>query len=216
MAHVLREDNLISIARSYMMVYDHCGLERYLRRWDVNGLLPLLSGEDTDKAKIAALGLGLLGEPKAVAALTSALAHRDAVVSAMAEYALWTIWFGEYGSADEGRLRRAAQLPYAEAIELLEELIDQHPDWAEAYNQRAIVHFRQRCFISALDDCREVLAINDRHFGAVAGLGHTYAQLGLYDRAERCYRRALQLHPRLKGIRQALRTIRGLKPAIRS
>lgn len=197
-----------------MAVFDGPGLKRYLRvHWGIDGLIDLLESSRTDLAKIAALGLGHLGDAAAVPALLGALIHEDDTVTRMSEYSLWTLWFGEAGEEAEAKLRHASHLPYEDAVVVLDRLIGQHPDWLEPINQRSIVHFRQRCFISAMQDCRTVLSSNPAHFGALAGLGHTYAQLGCYKEAESCYRKALRIHPRMRGVRQSLRTVRELHNA---
>jgi tetratricopeptide (TPR) repeat protein len=38
------------------------------------------------------------------------------------------------------------------------------------------------------------------HFGAIAGMGHCYTQLGQLDQALECYRRALEINPRMSTI----------------
>ena len=40
-------------------------------------------------------------------------------------------------------------------------------------------------------------------FGAIAGQGHCYAQLGDLRRARECYRRALEVNPRMEGVAEA-------------
>ena len=57
-------------------------------------------------------------------------------------------------------------------------------------------------------DCRRTLRLNGHHFGALAGLAHSYASLGQLDRALNAYHHALRVHPRLEGIRQSISQIR--------
>ncbi len=130
------------------------------------------------------------------------------MVSMMAEFSLWSIWFMERGSSAESLLRQAGRLEPAEAVSLLDALADRYPDWAEPRNQRAIVNFREHRFVAAINDCRRTLAIQEHHFGAWAGLGHCYARLRENAKSQECYGRALVIHPRLSGVRQALRAVR--------
>jgi tetratricopeptide (TPR) repeat protein len=204
-------ESLQERTRTHLSVFDEPGLRRFLRAsWPVEDLVELLEHSDTDVAKIAATCLGTCGDSRAASALTAVLSHEDAIVSTMAEFALWTIWFGDCGPEAEAKLRKAGRLDYPKAVVLLDDLVGRFPTWAEAYNQRAIANYLNRRFVSAIDDCKEALAINPRHFGALAGLGHAYAQVGLYQEAARCYQKALNVHPRMDGIRQALRTVRNL------
>lgn len=203
--------SLVERTRAFLQVYDEAGLRQYLQHhWTCPGLVQVLGGADAEAGKVAAVCLAVLGDSAAVPALTAALRHEDAVVCSVGEFALWTIWFGQAGPDAERRLRGVFRMEYSGATAVLDELIEAFPEWAEAYNQRAIVNYRNHRFISAIDDCKEALALQEQHFGALAGLGHAYAQLGLYREAARCYQNALAIHPRMAGIRQALRVTRQL------
>ena len=200
---------LVARTRSYLRVYDETGLRRYLKSsWRATELIKLLAHRDASVAKVAGTCLGIWGAATAASALIASLPHEDVVVTEMAEFALWTIWFKEHGRAAEALLRSVANSDYVQAIEILAALIDKYPGWAEPYNQRAIVNYKEHLFVSAADDCQQTLSIQPDHFGAWAGLGHCNTQLGLYAQAFNCYRRALEIHPRLRGVRQSLRSIR--------
>jgi len=202
-------NKLVSRTRSYLSVYDETGLLRYLKStWPVTDLIKLLAHSDAAVVKVSATCLGLLGDPVATSALLASLPHEDAVVSTMAEFSLWSIWFMERGVSAQSLLRQAGWLAHAEAVSVLDALADRYPDWAEPHNQRAIVNFKEHRFVEAIRDCRSVLAIQEHHFGAWAGMGHCYARLGEYARSLECYGRALVIHPRLSGIRQSQRVVR--------
>ncbi|MCZ6652408.1 MAG: tetratricopeptide repeat protein [Planctomycetota bacterium] len=202
-------DRLVSRTRSYLSVYDETGLLRYLKSaWPVTHLIKLLAHRDAAVVKVSATCLGVLGDPVATSALLASLPHEDAVVSTMAEFSLWSIWFKERGASAESLLRQAGRLQPAEAVSVLDALADRYPDWAEPHNQRAIVNFKEHRFVESISDCRRVLAIQEHHFGAWAGLGQCYARLGEHAKALECYARALEIYPRLSGIRQSQRAVR--------
>jgi cytochrome c-type biogenesis protein CcmH/NrfG len=90
-------------------------------------------------------------------------------------------------------------------------LLDAH--FAEACNQRAVLHYLTGRFASSLMACRRTLALNPHHFGAAAGVGHNHVQLGQLADAEAAYHRALRLHPRMEGVRQQLRRTRSEDPS---
>ena len=46
-----------------------------------------------------------------------------------------------------------------------------------------------------------------QHFGAMAGMGHSHANMKHWAEARHCYRLALAIHPRLEGIQSAQRQI---------
>ncbi len=202
-------DRLVSRTRSYLSVYDETGLLRYLKSaWPVTDLIKLLADRDAAVVKVSATCLGLLGDPVATSALLASLPHEDAVVSTMAEFSLWSIWFMERGANAESLLRQAGWLAHAEAVSVLDALADRYPDWAEPQNQRAIVNFNEHRFVESIRDCRRALAIQEHHFGAWAGMGQCCARLGEYAKSLECFGRALVIHPRLSGVRQLQRAVR--------
>lgn len=202
-------DMLVNRTRSFLAVYDEIGLLRYLRStWPVTDLIKLLAHRSAAVVKVSATCLGSLGNPVATPALLASLPHDDAIVAAMAEFSLWSIWFTERGAAAESLLRQAGRLEYGQAVSVLDALADRYPDWAEPHNQRAIVNFNEQRFVESIRDCRRVLAIQEHHFGALAGMGQCYARLGEHTKALESLGRALEIHPRLDGVRQAQRVIR--------
>lgn len=86
------------------------------------------------------------------------------------------------------------------AQDLLDSVITLKPDYAEAWNQRAVLHFGQREFDAAIEDVDVVLRLEPRHYGALVGLATILGEYGYKERALDAYRRALALHPFLKDV----------------
>lgn len=203
--------NLLNRTRSFLSVYDDAGLLRYLRSaWTPDELIGLLAHQDPPVVKVAATCLGLIADPVATESLVDSLSHLDAVVSEMAEYALWTIWFKERGAGPEALLRAAEHTEYRQSTAVLEALIDKYPDWAEPYHRRAILNYNEHFFMAAAHDCMDALEVQEHHFGAWAQLGHAFSELSNYAQSLDCYRRALEIHPRMRGVRRALQKVREL------
>ncbi len=89
------------------------------------------------------------------------------------------------------------------ALDILDSVLALKPDWAEAYNRRAAVHFQRKDMDGAMRDLRQALALEPRHFQALAGVGMIFQQGGDEKRALAAFRQALKLNPYLKGVRQA-------------
>ncbi len=176
--------------------------------WTDRQILRLLRGPHADARKIAALALGLLGQTHCIDALVEQLADTDAMVNQMAEHALWTIWFRAGKPFAHRELIRgvrdvnAGQYGSAEAH--FDHAIKLDPDFAEAYNQRAIVRFLCDSFDASADDCRNTIDRMPCHFGAWAGLGHCHANASRFDDAIACYEQATAINPYLVALRQSI------------
>lgn len=207
---------LLREASAYIRENDDAGLTRYLRRsWSVGDLANLLHGDDSVVAWMAAYCLSVVGGPVAVIPLARALHHDDPAVVSAAEDGLWRVWFDEAGKGVRNRLQRASESlgedQLAAAIAILDDIIARNPDFAEAYNQRGIVRYLLDDPVGTIADCKRAVRLNACHFGAYASMGHARVHLGDYDEALSCYRAALDIHPRMEGIRQSIRKIRSLR-----
>jgi tetratricopeptide (TPR) repeat protein len=91
-----------------------------------------------------------------------------------------------------------------EAVRLATHLIERAPQFAEAYNQRAIAHFLQGHLANSAEDCRRVLERNPYHIGALSGLAQCQLRLDQRREALQTFRRALRLQPFSTGLRQVV------------
>lgn len=136
-----------------------------------------------------------------------------------AEREIWTIW---HETPDEQALEimRAARTALdageiSNSIALLDRLIKHAPDYAEAWNQRAIVRYLANDFDGSLHDIEQTLSLEPRHFGALSGRGQVYLQLEDHGRALEAFESALERNPwmdNIKGQTQMLRAILNAKP----
>jgi Tfp pilus assembly protein PilF len=62
-------------------------------------------------------------------------------------------------------------------------------------------------FGASLDDIRQVLSREPRHFGAMSGLGMILQEFGDEKRALEVFRRALEVHPNLQKIPDLVKTL---------
>jgi Tfp pilus assembly protein PilF len=89
------------------------------------------------------------------------------------------------------------------ALDLLDSILALKPDFMEAYSRRAAVHFQRKDMDAAMRDLRRALAMEPRHFQALAGVGMIYQQAGEPKLALKAFREALKINPHIKGIREA-------------
>jgi tetratricopeptide (TPR) repeat protein len=189
-------------------------LQEVKARWTAPQIVSLLQNKCGDVRKVAALALSLIGDRPAVQPLAVALHDADLMVCQMAEHALWSIWF-RIGSCRAVCLVKCGNNHmhhgnYVCAVEKFTQAIQEDPNFAEAYNQRAISHYLSERFCESIDDCKAALGLMPQHFGAMSGMGHCHAHLGQWQQARHCYRLALAIHPRLEGIQSSLNQIEQL------
>ena len=181
-------------------------------RWRREQILGLLSSDDCDARKVAALALALVGTKCCVNALAAQLKHPDPMVNQMAEHALWSIWFRSGTCEANHELCRGTQAlnrqSYDQAIAHFSHAIELDSTFAEAYNQRAIVKYLREQYNGCLEDCRRTVDLMPCHFGAWAGIGHCHAHQGRLADALQSYRKALSINPHLSGIPQVIRELK--------
>ena len=128
-----------------------------------------------------------------------------------ADEALWHVWHQTDDEEAAEMMRRGRTLMEGdrirEALQTFSELVQEAPSFAEAWNKRATVYYMLKEFQQSIDDCRKVLELNPRHFGCLSGLGMCYAALGDSEKAAQWYKKALSVHPSMRGPRKALDTV---------
>jgi tetratricopeptide (TPR) repeat protein len=139
----------------------------------------------------------------------SALRGDDPAAAAKAATALWQLWHRSGDPQLDSLLRQGIeamerqQLAQAEA--LFTRLITTAPTFAEGWNKRATVRYLTKDYAASIADCRETLARNPNHFGALSGQGLCHIALGEYREAADLFRRTLAVHPHLESARENLR-----------
>ena len=93
---------------------------------------------------------------------------------------------------------------YDLAANVLDRLIELEPDWAEAWNKRATLRFLRDDDNGSVSDIAHVLALEPRHFGALAGLGTIMMRNGYDKGALQAYRQLLSINPTLDHIRKII------------
>jgi tetratricopeptide (TPR) repeat protein len=135
----------------------------------------------------------------AIAELLEDLKSPEKSVRDRATHNLWHIWFQQKGVTGLKTIRQAQELTdngdYAQAEETLTRLVRYQPDFAEAWNRRAILSYLLGNYRKAIADCEMVVKLNPVHFGALHGLGLCHAAVGDYIQAIQIFHRALAIQP---------------------
>lgn len=93
---------------------------------------------------------------------------------------------------------------YGQALDLLDQVVVLRPAYAEGYNQRATLHFLMKNYGKSITDIERTLALEPRHYGALAGLANIFEKLGDDKRALATWYRALAVYPAMKNGQAAI------------
>jgi tetratricopeptide (TPR) repeat protein len=94
------------------------------------------------------------------------------------------------------------------ALKFLDAAVDLQPDYAEAWNRRAFVHYRMGNSAAALEDLRRALALEPNHFRALDGMAKILTDIGEKKAALQAYDKLLGVHPNIEGGREAADELR--------
>mgnify|MGYP001266484105 CR=1 FL=1 len=136
-------------------------------------------------------------------------------VALIIEQEIWALWSTH--PTDEKlttRLEEGSQLVrdqnYLQAKDIFTEVIKLDQSWAEAWNKRATVLYMLGEFKKSQDDIDQVLALEQRHFGALAGQGLVNIQLKNYEKAIRSYEEAQEIYPAMRSPKIMIKQIEEL------
>ena len=167
-------------------------------------------------AQAPAAGKGVATLPKTpaerermLADLYALLATADDEDSAKAvSEAIERIWAHSGSATIDVLMERASKAlatkNYDLAVKLLDYAVDLAPDYAEAWNRRAYVHFMREDIERALGDLRRTLALDPSHFKALEGLAQILKEIGQKKAALKAFKQLLDVHPYTAGAKQAL------------
>ena len=148
-------------------------------------------------------------------ALFVQLAQEDNPAWERVQSEIWAMWSHSGSASMDLLLSRAAQAMEAKdfdlALRFLNDLVRLAPDFAEAWNKRATVHYLREEYGKSVADIQRTLALEPRHFGAIYGLGAILERTGDKRGALTAYRRGLEIHPNLPG---AVEAVERLSPEV--
>ena len=164
---------------------------------DAPGKLPKLGGTDRNR------GLDFL-----FGALKAAPDEESAKAVEARIWALWTATTSDTAALLMTRARAAMESKdYTVALKLLDAIVKLRPDYIEGWNRRATLYYLQNDYQHSMEDIREVLIREPRHFGALAGLGMILQETGDDRRALEAFRKALEINPHLEKIPEMVKTL---------
>jgi tetratricopeptide (TPR) repeat protein len=158
--------------------------------------LPRVSGEKTKNLDF------LFGALKAAPDQESAKAVEARI------WALWTATPSDTAALLMSRAKVALDSKDTDvALKLLDAVIKLRPDYVEAWNRRATIYYLQNDYRRSMEDIRQVLIREPRHFGALAGLGMIMQETGDDKHALDAFRKALAINPYLERVPDLVKSL---------
>jgi tetratricopeptide (TPR) repeat protein len=127
------------------------------------------------------------------------------------EARIWAVWMQTPSDTAALLMVRAKVAMDAQktdvALKLLDAVIKLRPDYIEAWNRRATLYYLKNDYAHSLEDIRQILVREPRHFGALAGLGFIMQDIGEEKRALEAFRKALAINPHLEKVPELVKSL---------
>ena len=127
------------------------------------------------------------------------------------ENRIWALWLSSGSDTANilmGRAKTAIDANDLDlGLQLLNALVKLKPDYVEAWNRRATLHYMRKEYGESMEDIRQVLIREPRHFGAMSGLGMILNEFGDEKHALAVFRRALEINPHMSKIDDMIKSL---------
>jgi tetratricopeptide (TPR) repeat protein len=118
----------------------------------------------------------------------------------MIETEIWKRWYERDDDSGGTGMKTAIDAMntgrYTIALAVLDKLVKDQPDFAEAWNRRATVHYLLGNYEQSLEDIEQTLLLEPRHFGALSGVGLIMLQVGENEKAMHAFEKVLEISPK--------------------
>lgn len=127
------------------------------------------------------------------------------------EQTIWFIWSRSSSAGASLMLRQGTQYmnegKHEAAHDNFSAVVELAPNFAEGWNKRATVRYLMGDYEGSIDDIKHTLALEERHFGALSGLGLIYDSLDEKKAALEAFRAALEINPHMESIRDRVKEL---------
>ncbi len=165
------------------------------------------SGADADQAT----DIDGSAEHKIDALFAKLKATESASVARGIELQIRRLWWKSGSDTVDLIMLRARQAieeqDFPLALDNLDLVISMNERYAEAWNQRALVHYLAQNYQQSAGDLERVLALEPRHFDALGGLINVMRSLGRDDEAYDLAKRLRTISPQSKVAKETLEAL---------
>ncbi len=108
--------------------------------------------------------------------------------------------WADSGSASINLLMQWAEKAVSEkrngaALDLFDQVVALDPTYVEGWNRRATLHYQMGNYRKSMSDINRVLALEPRHFGALAGMAAILSSAGKDELALKAWEQFLDVYP---------------------
>ncbi len=127
------------------------------------------------------------------------------------ERAIWQRWTQSGSDTIDLLMKWSAKAMkeenWAAAFDLLDQVVVLAPHYAEGWNRRATLYFLRSQYGRSMHDIEQVLKLETRHFGAMAGLGSILQRLDNDKRALVIWKQVLEIYPANKNAQKSVEAL---------
>ena len=128
----------------------------------------------------------------------------DSSINLKAEMKIWKIWSTHPSKKDLTKLLANGSIlvnekKFNQAYDVFSKVISLDPNWPEAWNKRATILYIMGRYQESQNDIDQVLKLEKRHFGALAGQGLVSIALENYEKAIKSYKEVEKIYPNLRS-----------------
>ncbi len=127
------------------------------------------------------------------------------------ERAIWQRWTQSGSDTIDLLMKWSAKAMkeenWAAAFDLLDQVVVLAPHYAEGWNRRATLYFLRSQYGRSMHDIEQVLKLETRHFGAMAGLGSILQRLDNDKRALVIWKHVLEIYPANKNAQKSVEAL---------
>jgi predicted Zn-dependent protease len=131
---------------------------------------------------------------------------------------IWAIWIDHFDQQASHRMVAAVEAIAAGAPDLakpiLDSLVDEHPEWAEAWNKRATLAFIEKRDNDSIADIARTLELEPRHFGAILGFAQICLRNDRIQEAKAAFEIAMRLNPHIDGLQSIVDDLANTRPVL--
>jgi predicted Zn-dependent protease len=131
---------------------------------------------------------------------------------------IWALWIAHQDKRASHRMVAAVEAIAAGARDLakpiLDELVNEFPDWAEAWNKRATLALIEKRDLDCVADISRTLELEPRHFGAILGFAQICLRHGRKQEAKASFEIAMGLNPHINGLREIVAELGASPPML--